>query len=80
MKQEMRKAISTELKVLRTEYGLSQIELSEKSKVSSSSITKYEQGIKDMKLNLIEQIIKAYGIDLYIFFDRILTKTYKKEN
>lgn len=75
MKEEFIKAIATELKILRLENSDLQEDLANKSNVATSTISKYEAGDKTMKINKIEQIIKPYGIDLYIFFNRILAKT-----
>ena len=79
MKEEFIKAIATELKILRLENSDLQEDLANKSNVATSTISKYEAGDKTMKINKIEQIIKPYGIDLYIFFNRILAKTQKSE-
>ena len=78
MKEEFIKAIATELKILRLENSDLQGDLANKSNVATSTISKYEAGDKNMKINKIEQIIKPYGLDLYIFFNRILAKTQKK--
>ena len=43
------------------------------------SWTDYDIKYYKEKINKIEQIIKPYGIDLYIFFNRILAKTQKNE-
>lgn len=79
MKEEFLKSVASELKILRVEHNMSQEELQEKSGVASSTISKYEAGEKDMNLLKIEQMLKPYGINLSIFFARIIAKTHKKE-
>lgn len=78
MKENFLKAVSSELKILRIEHDDLQEELAEKSGVAMSTISKYEAGDNNMNIEKIEQIIKAYGLDLYIFFARILAKTQNK--
>ena len=75
MKENFLKAVSSELKILRIEHDDLQEELAEKSGVAMSTISKYEAGDNNMNIEKIEQIIKPYNIDLYIFFGRILAKT-----
>ncbi len=79
MKDEMIKSIAKELRILRIENDCSQEELANKSKLAQSSIVRYERGIEDMKLSTLAQMIESYGIDLYIFFERIIAKTQTKE-
>lgn len=77
MKDDFIKLVSSELKIVRIENGDLQEELSKKSRVAASTISKYEDGTYNMKLDKIEQIIKPYDMDLSIFFGRILAKTQK---
>ncbi len=77
-KTDFIKSISSELKILRVENDDLQDDLSKKSGVASSTISKYESGLCSMSIEKIEQIIRPYNIDLYIFFNRILAKTHKE--
>lgn len=79
MKEEFLKKVSLELKIIRLEHNDKQADLSKKSSVAMSTISKYEGGTKNMNLNKIEEILKPYGINLNIFFNRILAKTQTKE-
>ena len=79
MKEDFLKKVSAELKIARIENGDLQEDLAVKSGVAASTISKYEAGEKNMNLLKIEQILKPYDIDLYIFFERILAKTQIKE-
>lgn len=76
MKDTMKKAIADRLRMIRLEKHDRIEDLALKSNVASSTISKYEQGISDMSLNKLEQILKPYNINLYIFFDDILAKTH----
>ncbi len=78
MKDNFIKAVSAELKILRIENHDLQEDLAIKSGVAMSTISKYETGDNNMNIEKIEQIIKPYGINLYIFFSRILAKTQKE--
>lgn len=76
MKETMKKAIADKLRMIRLEKKDRIEDLALKSGVASSTISKYEQGISDMSLNKLEQILKPYNISLYIFFENILAKTH----
>ena len=76
MKETMKKAIADKLRMIRLEKHDMIEDLALKSGVASSTISKYEQGISDMSLNKLEQILKPYNISLYIFFENILAKTH----
>lgn len=79
MKEEFLKAVSSELKIIRIENGDSQEELALKSKIATSTISKYETGKDDMSLYKIEQMLKPYNCTLSIFFTRVLAKTQNKK-
>lgn len=79
MKADFLKIVGSELKIVRIENGDSQEELAIKTGVATSTISKYEIGLKDMNLSKIEQLLKPYNIDLFIFFNRVLAKTQRKE-
>ena len=76
MKETMKKAIADKLRMIRLEKHDRIEDLALKSGVASSTISKYEQGISDMSLNKLEQILKPYNISLYIFFENILAKSH----
>lgn len=79
MKDNFLKAVSSELKIIRIENNDLQEDLSKKSNVAMSTISRYEAGEENMNLNKIEQILKPYNISLFIFFKRILAKTQRKK-
>lgn len=79
MKNDFLKAVSSELKIIRIENNDLQEDLSEKSGVAMSTISRYESQERNMNIDKIEQILRPYGIDLYIFFNRILAKTQNKQ-
>ena len=79
MKADFLKIVGSELKIVRIENGDSQEELAIKTGVATSTISKYEIGLKDMNLSKIEQLLKPYNIDLFIFFNRVLAKKQRKE-
>lgn len=79
MKDNFLKAVSSELKIIRIENNDLQEDLSKKSNVAMSTISRYEAGEENMNLNKIEQILKPYNISLFIFFKRILAKTQREK-
>ena len=56
MKADFLKIVGSELKIVRIENGDSQEELAIKTGVATSTISKYEIGLKDMNLSKIEQL------------------------
>lgn len=79
MKTDFLKTVGLELRLIRLENHSSQEELSEKTGIATSTISKYESGEQDMNLSKMEQMLKPHGINLSIFFTRVLAKT-QKEN
>lgn len=79
MKDNFLKLVSSELKIIRIEHNDLQEELANKSGVATSTISNYENGDKNMKINKIEQILNPYNISLSIFFERVLAKTQKNK-
>ncbi len=77
MKEDFIKKVSAELKIIRIENGDKQEDLSLKSGVATSTISRYENGDENLNIDKIDQIIKPYNISLYIFFSRIIAKTQK---
>lgn len=78
MKESFLKNVSSELKIIRIEHDDLQEDLARKSNVAMSTISKYEAGEENMNINKIEQIIRPYGISLFIFFKRVVAKTQNK--
>jgi len=74
MKEEFMKKVSRELKFIRLENDDKQEDLAIKSKVAMSTISKYEDGSRNMNLYKIEEILNPYGITLEKFFNRVLAK------
>lgn len=74
MKEEFMKKVSRELKFIRLENDDKQEDLAIKSKVAMSTISKYEDGSRNMNLYKIEEILDPYGITLEKFFNRVLAK------
>jgi len=74
MKEEFIKKVSRELKFIRLENDDKQEDLAIKSKVAMSTISKYEDGSRNMNLYKIEEILNPYGITLEKFFNRVLAK------
>ena len=56
--------IALRLKLLRQLFGLTQKELSEKSGISVSTISKYENGIPVPKINVMLRLARSYGVSV----------------
>ena len=77
MKDTIKKEISNRLRMIRLEQHDRIEDLASKSGVAPSTISRYEQGLSDMSINKLEQILKPYDINLYIFFNEICAKSQK---
>lgn len=66
MKEKYLKNVGKELIKLREENNLSVPELSYKTRIPTSTIYRYENGM-GIKLDKLADLIKPYKIDLYIF-------------
>lgn len=75
MKETLKKEIANKLRLIRLEHHDRIEDLALKSGVASSTISKYEQGIFDMSIDKIQEILTPYNISLHIFFKEILAKT-----
>lgn len=74
MTSELSKIVGKELMLLRRDKNLSNNELSEKSKVASSTISRYEQGKNRMNLDTIVKLTTACDTDICIFFENCIAK------
>lgn len=61
--------IGEKIKNIRESKGLTQIQLSELSKIHVSTIRKYELGIRNPKPDQIERIANGLGVSSYMFYD-----------
>lgn len=59
------KTISTKVKFLRTQKGLSQAKLAELSGVHEKTIMSVESGKHSITIDVIEKICKVFGIGVY---------------
>jgi transcriptional regulator with XRE-family HTH domain len=78
MKESFIKAVANELKIIRIENNDLQEDLARKTGIATSTISRYETGINGMDINKLEELLKPYNINLYIFFNRVLAKTQRK--
>ena len=60
MKEKFLKLVSNEIKIIRIENRDSQEELSKKTGIAPSTISKYESGEQEMKTR-IEQLVTLFG-------------------
>lgn len=75
MKETIGQKIGNSLKTIRNEHKYNLEDLSLKSGVSSSTLSRYEAGIGKMKIDTLEKILNSYDISLDIFFNKIVAKT-----
>ncbi len=63
------KKVGSKIKQIRKSWGITQIELAEKIGTSFQQIQKYEKGSTRISVMRLEQISKALGIDINVFFE-----------
>lgn len=61
--------ISSKLYKLRTEYDLTQEEFAKIAGVSAKSVSAWELGTRDPKIQPIRNICSHFGIDINVFID-----------
>lgn len=71
---KLTKSIGKELKMLRIASDYTLEDLSIKSKVHTSTLSRYELGNHDMKISTLEQIVSSYNIDTGFFMLKTLAK------
>ena len=79
MERELRKAIASKLKIVRIENNDTMRSLSKKTKLSVSTIFRYEHGKYDMTIDIIAKILNCYNINIAIFFEEVIAKMHSKE-
>lgn len=76
MDDSFRQLIADKLRLIRLERKDRIEDLALKSGIAPSTISRYESGKYDMTIDKLEQLLKPYNIDLYIFFEDINAKTH----
>lgn len=61
---EIKNSFKENLKILRTEEGLGQVELSKRVGVSKSSISAWEKGLSEPTLSALIALANYFGISL----------------
>lgn len=56
--------LSTYVKAMRKKYGLTQVELSEKSGVGLRFVRELEQGKQSLRLDKVNQILSLFGTEV----------------
>lgn len=77
MKENFRESISARLRELRASRQYTLKELSIKSNVGVDVISRYENNKVSMQVDVLNKILKVYGISLSNFFEEIYAKTQK---
>ena len=74
MDKEFNKIVGKELMLLRKNSDYSNQELSKITNISSSTISRYENGNSKMNLDIIAKIVNACDTSIYIFFSKCIAK------
>jgi len=63
------KKIGSKIKQIRTSWGITQIELAERVGISFQQIQKYEKGSTRISVMRLQQVSRALGINISVFFE-----------
>lgn len=71
MKQHRaRNIVASALRSTRAELHLSLEEVSKRTKLNISTISRYENGTVSQQIDILEKILKIYGIEMDVFFSK----------
>ena len=74
MNNEFYKIVGKELMLLRKSADMSNEKLSKRAGISSSTISRYENGKNNMNLDVIEKIVLCCDSNMFIFFNNCIAK------
>lgn len=80
MNNEFHKIVGKELMLLRKSSDMSNEKLSKRAGISSSTISRYENGRNNMNLDVIEKIVLCCNSNIFIFFDKCIAKMQQNKN
>lgn len=72
--EEFKINVSSMLRSIRAEKKLTQQEVAEKSGIDVMTIGRYERNPNTIVLDKLEKMLLVYGIDCYIFFEKVYAK------
>lgn len=75
---KLTKLIANELASMRTKKGLTQQEVSERLKVSRTTIANYEQGRRDIPADIFIEFCEVCSVDPFILLDKLCKKARQK--
>lgn len=78
MNKKARNIVADSLRSLRAEFDYSIETVAEKSNVNKDTISRYENATVSQQVDVLEKILKAYSMDISIFFNKIYAKTQNK--
>jgi transcriptional regulator with XRE-family HTH domain len=58
----LKRQVGQNITLIRSEVGLTKLQLSKKAKINPSEMTRVEKGIQNLTLDVIERIAKALGV------------------
>lgn len=78
--ETVKKLIGKELMLLRKDRELTSEELASLSNISTSTISRYENGAGAMSLDILIKLIISLDSDVFIFFKNAFAKMQNKNN
>lgn len=71
MKEEFKKLVAKELKILRIKNNLTQHDVAKLSGLDKTTISRYENNATSMQIDMIDKILSVYNENLSNFFKNI---------
>lgn len=79
MNIELKECIASELRKLRADKHITIEELAVKSKVNKDTISRYENNIVSMNIDILFKILSAYNVSFDIFFTNVNANMHNKQ-
>ena len=73
-----RELIADELRSIRAKLNLSIENVAEQSNVNKDTISRYENNLVSMNIDIIEKLLNVYNIDFDIFFTNIYANKHNR--
>lgn len=76
---EFKKNVSSVLRSIRAEKGMTQQEVAEKTGLDVMTIGRYENDPNTIVLEKLDKLLSVYQLDCYYFFNLVNAKKHSKE-
>jgi len=79
MNIELKESIASELRKLRADLNITLEELAIKSKVNKDTISRYENNMVSMNIDILFKLLSAFNVNFDIFFTNVNANMQNKQ-